>query len=83
MGNNAHMRQAKLMKNDEFYTRFEDIAAEYGHYKQHFENRTIFCNCDDPRTSNFWRYFHLNFKKLKLKKLKEVYCAWTSQCSYE
>lgn len=66
---NRNLTEAKKAKNDEFYTQFEDIQKELCHYKNHFEGKTIFCNCDDPTWSNFWRYFHLNFEHFKLKKL--------------
>lgn len=60
---------ARQKKCDEFYTRFEDIERELHHYKDHFKDKIIFCNCDDPEYSNFWRYFHLNFEHFGLKKL--------------
>lgn len=66
---NFILHRAKFCKNDEFYTRLEDIEKEMIHYKEHFKNAIIYCNCDNPRYSNFWKYFHLNFKQLKLKKL--------------
>lgn len=65
----ANLRQAKKAKKDEFYTQLTDIEKELRHYKAHFENKTVLCNCDDPRVSNFFKYFVLNFKKLGLKKL--------------
>lgn len=66
---NKNLTAAKKAKNDEFYTQMPDIEKELCHYKQHFVGKTIFCNCDDPTWSNFWRYFHLNFGHFKLKKL--------------
>src|SRR3989344_4647880 len=60
---------AKKSKKDEFYTQLPDIERELGHYKGHFKNKIVFCNCDDPEYSNFWKYFELNFKYLGLKKL--------------
>ena len=66
---NSNLSAAKKAKNDEFYTQFSDIEKELSHYKQHFVGKTIFCNCDDPTWSNFWRYFHLNFAFFGLKKL--------------
>lgn len=66
---NDFLRKAKKNKNDEFYTRLEDIEKELQYYKEHFKDKTVFCNCDNPITSNFFRYFALNFKKLGLKKL--------------
>lgn len=66
---NDFLRKAKKNKNDEFYTQLQDIDRELHHYKVHFKNKIIFCNCDDPRTSNFYRYFAQNFNELGLKKL--------------
>ena len=60
---------AKKNKNDEFYTQLEDINNELKNYKNHFEGKVIFCNCDDPEWSNFTKYFLLNFEHLKIKKL--------------
>ncbi len=60
---------AKRAKMDEFYTQLPDIEAEMRHYKDHFKGKTVFCNCDDPYESNFFRYFALNFNFLGLKKL--------------
>ena len=70
MGNkNKLLNKAKAEKNDEFYTQLDDISKELMHYKEHFKDKIIFCNCDDPTWSNFWKYFHLNFEHLGLKKL--------------
>lgn len=66
---NFGLKQAKRNKKDEFYTRMEDVSNEMIHYKVHFKDAIIYCNCDNPKYSNFWRYFHLNFEKLGLKKL--------------
>lgn len=66
---NSNLNTAKSAKNDEFYTQLTDIEKELKYYKSHFEGKTVFCNCDDPTWSEFWRYFHLNFSELKLKKL--------------
>ena len=66
---NKTLQDAKRQKNDEFYTQLVDIEQELKHYKQHFEGKTVLCNCDDPYESNFFRYFALNFNALKLKKL--------------
>ena len=68
-GLNSNLHRAKRAKNDEFYTRLEDIEREVFRYKHHFENKIIFLNCDDPEYSEFWRYFMLNFNFFKLKKL--------------
>ena len=60
---------ARLVKNDEFYTQLPDIENELKHYRKHFEGAVVLCNCDDPDWSNFWKYFYLNFEVLGLKKL--------------
>ena len=67
--NNKILRKAKNAKNDEFYTQLSDVSEELRHYKKHFKGKTVFCNCDDPTWSAFWKYFHLNFEVLGLKKL--------------
>ena len=56
-------------KQDEFYTQIDDISAELKHYREHFRDKVVFCNCDDPYESNFFKYFALNFNSLGLKKL--------------
>lgn len=66
---NANLHKAKDAKNDEFYTQLTDVAKELMHYKSHFKDKIVFCNCDDPTWSAFWKYFHLNFAELGLKKL--------------
>lgn len=66
---NERFDNAKKNKNDEFYTRIEDIEKELSHYKNHFKGKTILCNCDDPRVSNFFKYFALNFNEFGLKKI--------------
>lgn len=66
---NTSLRAARKVKNDEFYTRLEDINEEMNHYEDKFRGKVVFCNCDDPKWSNFWKYFHLNFSVLGLKKL--------------
>ena len=68
-GSNKNLIKAKMAKNDEFYTQLSDIEKELKHYRRHFKNKMVFCNCDDPTYSNFWKYFHLNFTLLELKKL--------------
>ena len=60
---------AKKDKFDEFYTKLADIEKELSHYKKHFKDKIVFCNCDDPEFSNFYFYFSKNFKNLGLKKL--------------
>ena len=61
--------QAKINKKDEFYTQLSDIEDELRHYKNQFKGKTVFCNCDDPFESNFFKYFAMNFNHLGLKKL--------------
>lgn len=66
---NKLLQKAKKSKSDEFYTQLSDIENELQHYKTHFKNKVVFCNCDDPQISNFFNYFASNFKELGLKKL--------------
>ena len=66
---NKNLNQAKNAKKDEFYTQLVDIENELRHYKEHFKDKVVLCNCDDPRVSNFFHYFSYNFEKLGLKKL--------------
>lgn len=66
---NQLLQKAKKSKSDEFYTQLSDIESELKHYKNHFRDKVVFCNCDDPQISNFFKYFYLNFKELSLKKL--------------
>ena len=69
MAGNRSLHAANRAKQDEFYTQLPDIEKELKHYKKHFRGKTVYCNCDDPTISNFFRYFHLNFAKLGLKRL--------------
>lgn len=69
MPGNRSLNAASRAKNDEFYTELADIDKELRHYRQHFKNKTVYCNCDDPRISNFFHYFSYNFSVLGLKKL--------------
>lgn len=66
---NVNLATAKMAKKDEFYTQLTDIEKELRYYKKHFKDKTVFCNCDDPFESNFFKYFVLNFNRLGLKKL--------------
>lgn len=66
---NKNLHLAKAAKDDEFYTKIEDIENELYYYKQHFKNKVVYCNCDDAEWSNFFIYFKNNFKFLGLKKL--------------
>ena len=69
MATNAGLAKANKAKKDEFYTQLSDIELELKHYKKHFRGKTVFCNCDDPYESNFFKYFAMNFNYLGLKKL--------------
>lgn len=66
---NGSLNQAAINKEDEFYTQISDIEKELRHYKKQFQGKIVFCNCDDPDWSNFFKYFQLNFWELGLKKL--------------
>lgn len=66
---NALLQKAKKLKSDEFYTLLSDIESELRYYERHFRGKVVYCNCDDPRISNFFRYFSENFHRLGLKKL--------------
>ena len=66
---NTNLTLAKTNKKDEFYTQLSDIERELKHYKKHFKDKVVLCNCDDPRVSNFFHFFSCNFEKFGLKKL--------------
>ena len=66
---NRTLASARAAKQDEFYTQLNDISNELKYYKGHIRGKTIFCNCDDPFESNFFKYFAANFNTLGLKKL--------------
>lgn len=68
-GSNSNLQSAKNEKNDEFYTQLKDIENEVKHYKHHFKDKVVYCNCDDPNVSKFFYYFSHNFELLGLKKL--------------
>ena len=80
---NINLQAAKKAANDEFYTQMKDIEEELLHYRNHFVDKVVFCNCDDPKLSNFWRYFHRNFTDLKLKKLISTHYNKISEVSYK
>ena len=69
MSLNENLRRARQQRNDEFYTQLPDIENELRHYRGHFLDKAVYCNCDDPRISNFFHYFSYNFERLGLKKL--------------
>lgn len=66
---NKNLHKANLAKKDEFYTQLTDIEKELKHYKDQFRGKVVYCNCDDPFESNFFKYFAANFNALELKKL--------------
>lgn len=66
---NINLRKASTAKKDEFYTQLSDIEKELKHYKNHFKDKVVLCNCDDPRVSNFFHFFSYNFERFGLKKL--------------
>ena len=69
MAKNSSLTAAKDAKQDEFYTQLDDISFELKHYREHFRDKVVLCNCDDPYESNFFKYFALKFNELGLKKL--------------
>ena len=69
MSDNKNLTAAKRTKNDEFYTRLEDIEKELTNYKEYFKDKIIYCNCDDVEYSNFYKYFKDNFYELGIKKI--------------
>ncbi len=69
MANNTKFGNAKMAKNNEFYTQLVDIENELSHYTHFFKGKIVFCNCDDPYESNFFYYFATRFNDLELKKL--------------
>ena len=66
---NDDLNHARGAKKDDFYTQLIDIENELRYYRKHFKGKTVYCNCDDPRVSNFFHYFSYNFEDLGLKKL--------------
>jgi len=66
---NRNLHSTKKAKKDEFYTQLADIEKELKHYRHHFKDKIVYCNCDDPRVSNFFHYFSYNFEDLGLKKI--------------
>lgn len=72
MAGNTGLNRAMKAKKDEFYTQLVDIENEVRHYTAHFRGKTVLCNCDDPRISNFFHYFASNFERLGLRRLISV-----------
>lgn len=66
---NERLRRARDARDDEFYTQYSDIERELSHYEAAFRGKRIYCNCDNPLESAFFRYFHLNFNRLGLRSL--------------
>lgn len=69
MAKNESLNRANKIKQDEFYTQRKDIENELSHYAAHFKDKVVYCNCDDPVSSEFWQFFVRNFKAYGLKKL--------------
>ena len=80
MAKNSDLNKAAKAKKDEFYTQLTDIEKEMRYYRDFFKGKTVFCNCDDPFESNFFKYFAMNFNPLGLKKLIAT-CYVTSPVS--
>lgn len=83
MAKNERMLKAKEDKFDEYFTEYKAIASELPHYREHLKGKIIYCNCDDPGYSNFWKYFHNNFASLGLKKLISTHFVKDSEPSYK
>ena len=81
MSRNSSLHNAKAAKNDDFFTQLSDIENELQHYwshgVNHFEGKSVLCNCDNPDFSNFWAYFHKRFKQLGLKSLTAIHYSVT------
>ena len=73
MTNNSNLSKARKVKNDEFYTMIDTVEKELVYYKNQLKDKIVLCNCDDPKSSAFWKYLHLNFSELGLKKLVSTY----------
>ena len=79
--NNSNLHQARRAKNDEFYTRYEDIENECKHYVKHFKDQWIYLPCDDEK-SNFWKYFVDHFNEFGLKRLTATHINLDGTSSY-
>ncbi len=66
---NRNLNQARKNNYNEFYTQLSDIEKEIKHYRHHFKDKIVYCNCDDPKVSNFWKFFTERFEYLGLKKV--------------
>lgn len=87
MSKNNNLHAAKTAKNDEFYTRFEDINDEINReehgYVKHFKDSVVYCNCDDPEESNFWKFFKIRFRFFQMKKLIATHYSADKGVSYK
>ena len=83
MNRNKNLHKAKKVKDDEFYTRLIDIEKDVKHYKEHFKDKIVYCNCDNPKFSNFFIYFKSNFNNLQLKKLITTHYLFNDEKSYK
>ena len=72
---NANLHRAKDARNDEFYTKYEDIEAELCHYHTQLNGKSVFCNFDNPQKSAFWKYLHEHFEQIGLI---SIYKKWKS-----
>lgn len=79
---NKHLTRAKIVKNDEFYTQYSDISEELNNYIDCFYGKNIYLNCDNPKYSNFWKYFKDNYKTFELRRLTSTYLV-NGGCSYK
>ena len=73
MSNNVSLNRSKTYINDEFYTLLSDIEAEVYNYRQNFVGKSVYCNCDDPRVSKFWEFFHMHFTDLGITQLTATF----------
>ena len=87
MAKNSNLHNAKVAKNDDFFTQLSDIENElqyyWSHGVNHFEGKSVLMNCDNPKFSNFWVYFHKNFNKLKLTRIGAVYYSTSEPVHYK
>lgn len=82
MNRNYELNKAQINKSDEFYTMYNDIEKEVLLYTTEFFNKSVYCNCDDINTSNFWKFFCVNFERLNLKKVIAT-CFSPDSCGYK
>lgn len=82
MADNTKLMNAKIEKNGEYYTEYSTISDEMGHYRDQLKGQVVYCNCDDPAWSNFWKYFHSNFASLGLKKLISTHYQKNTEPSF-